>query len=415
MAHLISMPKLSDTMEEGGISSWLVKEGQSFQEGDPLLAIETDKATVEYVSPYSGTLLKILAPEGKACKLQEPIAVYGDKGESFDLAELLKAADKGKTSAKKEAPKPVSAPSPSTAAVPAAPANPPTNTRVKASPLAKKMAQEQGLDLSKLIGSGPNGRVVARDLSALEGTSMASHSSKVVVSREDRKIPHSMMRKTIAKRLLAAKNEAPHFYLTVSANMESIMAWREELNASKEVRDGLSPKISLNDLFLMTVSRALRLHPEINSSWQEDFILQYGSVNVAFAVALPSGLITPVLFHSDTLGVREIAKLSKELGEKAKQGSLKPEEYNGGTFTVSNLGMTKVEEFTAIINPPQACILAVGRTQRVPHVDDAGNIVPQYRMKMTMSCDHRVVDGMVGAKFLETLIRFLEQPLNMLA
>ncbi len=177
---------------------------------------------------------------------------------------------------------------------------------------------------------------------------------------------------------------------------------------------GRLPKVSVNDLLLMTTSKALRQHPAINASWQEDFILQYGSVNISFAVALPSGLITPVLFNSDTLGVRDIARLTKELGERAKKGELKPEEYAGGTFTISNLGMTKVEEFTAIINPPQACILAVGQTQHVPHVRDDGSIIAQQRVKMTLSCDHRVVDGMVGAKFLETLITYLENPLTML-
>ena len=406
MANLITMPKLSDTMEEGGIASWFVKEGQSFNEGDPLVGIETDKATVEYMSPYEGTLLKILVPEGKSCKLSEPIAVYGEKGETFDLNALIKkVSPKGERGALEGArEKPVSS------EVERSPLQK-ENTRVKASPLAKKIAKTQGLDLNSLLGTGPNGRIIAKDLEQVQTRTVLARSTHTT----DVKIPHSMMRKTIAKRLLIAKNEAPHFYLTVSANMENMLAWREDLNRHKDVVSGKMPKVSVNDLFILTVSKALRQHPEINSSWQEDCILQYGSVNVAMAVALPSGLITPVLFNSDTLGIREIARQSKVLGEKAKRGELKPEDYQGGTFTVSNLGMTKVEEFTAIINPPQSCILAVGQTQKVPHVDDRGQLIVQSRVKMTLSCDHRVVDGMVGAKFLETLINFLEQPLSMLS
>lgn len=421
MAQIITMPKLSDTMEEGGISSWLVKEGQSFEEGAPLLAIETDKATVEYASPYSGTLLKILAPEGKACKLQEPIAVFGEKGETFNLDELLKGS--GKTPAPAPAPEKKSddtpkqsSPEPKKEKVPTptvqeeTSSHDPHDQRAKASPLAKKMAKEQGIDLASLAGSGPNGRIVARDVKA-----SPTRSAQAVQSREDRKIPLNMMRKTIAKRLLAAKNEAPHFYLTVSANMEKILRWREDLNAHKDVVSGNAAKVSVNDLLILIVSKALRLHPVVNSSWHDDYILEYGSVNVAFAVALPNGLITPVVFGSDSLGIREIARLTKELGEKAKKGALKTEEYLNGTFTISNLGMTKIEEFTAIINPPQSCILAVGRTQAVPHVDENRQIVIQDRMKMTLSCDHRVVDGMTGAKFLETLVDFLENPLAMLS
>jgi len=408
MASLITMPKLSDTMEEGGIASWLVKEGQAFEEGQPLLAIETDKATVEYASPYSGTLLKILVPEGKSCKLKDPIAVYGEKGEKFDLDELLKGTAKEtpkKHAEKKEEKKPEP--------VAAAPVEHATQAehRTKASPLAKKMAKEKGISLESLLGTGTNGRIVAKDIE----TGVSRPSTQSGQQLADQKIPLSMMRKTIAKRLLAAKNEAPHFYLTVSANMEKVLQWREDLNSHKDVASGKLAKVSVNDILIMTVSKALRLHPEINSSWQEDYILQYASVNLAFAVALPTGLITPVVFNSDTLGVRDIARRSKELGERAKKGDLKPEEYNGGTFTVSNLGMTQVEHFTAIINPPQSCILAVGKTQRVPHVNESGDIIAQHRMKMTLSCDHRVVDGMVGAKFLETLIRYLENPLNMLS
>lgn len=413
MAELITMPKLSDTMEEGGISEWLVKEGENFEEGDPLLSIETDKATLEYPSPFSGTLLKIIAKEGQSCQLQEPIAVFGEKGESFDLEALLKTT---KTSAKKEVPakektekkETVSAEA-TTTAVETTQAAPPvrTNTRIKASPLAKKIAKSKNIDLNTLLGTGPHGRIIAKDLEGLS-------SGMRKVQRQDVKVPHSMMRKTIAKRLLSAKNDAPHFYLTVSANMESMIQWRTALNKQKAVLSGEAPKVSINDLLIFTVSKALAKHPEVNSSWQDDGILQYGNVNVAFAVALPSGLITPVIFQSDSLPIHDIARQSKALGAKAKKGELQPEDYAGGTFTISNLGMTLIEEFTAIINPPQSCILAVGQTKKVPHVDENGNLVVQERMKMTLSCDHRVVDGMVGAKFLETLVSYLETPVLMM-
>jgi pyruvate dehydrogenase E2 component (dihydrolipoamide acetyltransferase) len=227
-----------------------------------------------------------------------------------------------------------------------------------------------------------------------------------------------MMRKTIAKRLLAAKNEAPHFYLTVSANMTRANEWRERLNAeaAKAAKSGGDvAKVSVNDLVIMAVARSLRLHPMVNASWQGDTILMNGPVHVAMAVALPEGLVTPVIRDTDRLGVREIARQSRDLATRAKDGKLGNNDYMGGTFTISNLGMFGIEEFTAIINPPQACILAVGATQVVPAVDDKGAVVAQARMKMTMSCDHRVVDGASGAQFLKTLVGYLEDPLNMLA
>jgi pyruvate dehydrogenase E2 component (dihydrolipoamide acetyltransferase) len=223
-----------------------------------------------------------------------------------------------------------------------------------------------------------------------------------------------MMRKTIAKRLVAAKSQAPHFYLTVSADMTQAIAWRQQLNAHPKVGDGTWVKISMNDLVLFAAARALRLHPTVNASWQEDAIVQHGAVHVAMAVALPTGLITPVLTNADQLGIRRLSEAAKALGKKAHKGELTAKEYEGGTFTVSNLGMTLVEEFTAIINPPQAAILAVGCIKKVPVVTAQETLGIQSRMKMTLSCDHRVIDGMVGAQFLETLVGYLEQPTQML-
>jgi pyruvate dehydrogenase E2 component (dihydrolipoamide acetyltransferase) len=422
MATIIEMPKLSDTMEEGGIASWLKKEGQEIAEGEALLEIETDKATMEYASPEEGILLKILLPAGKTAALNEPIAVVGLKGESFDLAALLAKRKKAPARAGHEALSRETADKPGSSTPPQEAASTGTgqsNARIKASPLARKIAKDRGLDISSLRGSGPNGRVVMKDVgSAPVGRSgdlsaPRISSDPVPSAPEDQIIPLSMMRKTIAKRLLAGKNEAPHFYLTVSANMEQVLGWRRDLNAAKGVAEGQLPKVSVNDIIIMAVSRALRMHPIVNSSWNGDSIIQHGKIHVCMAVALPTGLVTPALRNVDQLGLRQIAEQTKFFGEKARNGQLTNDDFKDGTFTVSNLGMTGIEEFTAIINPPQACILAVGKTMLQPWVSEKGDIIAQNRMKMTMSCDHRVVDGMVGAKFLETLVGFLESPLMM--
>jgi pyruvate dehydrogenase E2 component (dihydrolipoamide acetyltransferase) len=284
------------------------------------------------------------------------------------------------------------------------------NGRVKASPLAKKIAADKGINIASIVGSGPSGRVVAKDLDgATSGSGMGY--ARAVPSGEDRVIANSMMRKTIAKRLLAGKNEAPHFYLTVSADMTRMNDWRARLNKDA---DKTGVKVSVNDLVIMAVAKALVKHPDVNASWQGESIIEYGNVHVAMAVALPTGLVTPVIRHADQLQIRDIAHTSRDLATKAKDGKLANEDYSGGTFTISNLGMLGVEEFTAIINPPQAAILAVGATIPTPAVDAKGQVVVQPRMKMTMSCDHRVIDGAMGAQFLQTLVSYLEDPLNML-
>ena len=419
MAEVIYMPKLSDTMEEGGIANWLKSEGDQVDEGDALVEIETDKATQEYESPEEGVLLKILAEAGRTYALGAPIAVVGEKGEDVDLSALVQATP----AAASPAPEPAaSAPAadPAPAAAPAAaqaPAAAPTVThatpggRVKASPLARKVAADRGIDLNQVAGSGPAGRIVLKDVESAKSTPTAVP-GVAAPSMADVQIPNTMMRKTIAKRLLAGKNDAPHFYLTVSADMTKMNAWRKRLNA--DAGDGI-PKVSVNDLIILACAKALRRHPECNAAWSDDAITRFGNVHVAMAVALPEGLITPVVRHTDTLGVREVARQTKELGRRAKGGELTADDYTGGTFTVSNLGMFGIEEFTAIINPPQAAILAVGTTQVVPWVNDDGDIVACPRMKMTMSCDHRVIDGALGAQFLQTLVAYLEDPLMMMA
>ena len=419
MAQLIVMPKLSDTMEEGAVANWLKKEGESIDEGQDLVEIETDKATMAYASSAEGVVLKILLEPKKTAPLGAPLCVIGNKGEVFNLEEMLAKAGGSKSPASAPAAKPAVAPTtvakPNVAAAPqkssgqAAVVEPLAQGRVKASPLAKKIAADRGINLSAVAGSGPSGRVVVRDLEGV--ASGAAAVSRVLRSGEDRTIPNSMMRKTIAKRLLAGKNEAPHFYLTVSADMTRMNEWRARLNKDSE-KTGV--KVSVNDLVIMAVARALRKHPEINSSWQGESIIEFGNVHVAMAVALPTGLVTPVIRHTDQLSIKEIAQMSRDLAVRAKDGKLGNEDYAGGTFTISNLGMFGIEEFTAIINPPQAAILAVGATIASPSVDQKGQLVVQPRMKMTMSCDHRVIDGAMGAQFLQTLVSYLEDPLNML-
>ena len=398
-------------MEEGGISEWFKKEGDFVEEGEPLLAIETDKATMEYNSPEEGFLLKILVPAGGTAALKTAIAVTGEKGEAPDYEQLLQAgpapADpRGLDNARlKPAPEGV-LPSSVSRSGPGS-----VGGRLRASPLAKKLAAGRNLDLQKIQGSGPLGRIIQRDVEAFVPAPVADGG----IVGHDEVIPHPMMRKTIAKRLTAGKNDAPHFYLTASADMGAILSWRSDLNGEAGVKEGRLPKVSVNDLLIQAAARALRQHPELNASWGEEEITRYGRVDVCMAVALEGGLLTPVLRHADRLAAREIAEQTKSLAARAREGSLSIDEYTGGTFTISNLGMTKVEHFTAIINPPQACILAVGAVRAVPWVDDSGQIVVRRRMQMTLSCDHRLVDGMMGARFLETLILYLENPLRMIS
>jgi pyruvate dehydrogenase E2 component (dihydrolipoamide acetyltransferase) len=429
MANVVEMPKLSDTMEEGAVASWLKKEGDTVDEGGALCEIETDKATMEYQSPFGGVLLKIIAQPGKTMALNTPIAVIGKKGESFDLEALIAKSGAPKApapstpaakptpvaSAPKAAPAPV-APAARVAAPVAVPASAPAPTsggRIKSSPLARRMAAASNVNLAGVAGSGPGGRIVMRDIEAAvaRGGSGGGGGFAPLAPREDQTIPVTLMRKTIAKRLLAGKNDAPHFYLTLSVNMGQMLQWRQMLN---DAAGESGVKVSVNDLIIFAAARALRRHPEVNASWQGENIIQYGAVHMCVAVALPTGLVTPVIRNADQLNIRDIAAASRNLAQRAKAGQLANEDYAGGTFTISNLGMFGIEEFTAIINPPQAAILAVGATIATPAVDAKGNVVVEQRMKVTMSCDHRVIDGAMGAAFLKTLTAYLEQPLMMM-
>jgi pyruvate dehydrogenase E2 component (dihydrolipoamide acetyltransferase) len=418
MAEIIEMPRLSDTMTEGVIAKWHKKVGDQIRPGDLLAEIETDKATMEFEAPIGGALLYIGAPEGKPIPIGAPIAIIGKPDE--DISALLNrgaspAPPESITSPTPARPQPAATPPPpakAPARVPASPAlgAPPAETRLKASPLARSMAQKAGIDLHQVHGTGEGGRIIRRDVEAYLSHAVATRpvaTPAQPAAAPYQEVPLSQMRKTIARRLTASMQEAPHFYLTRAVSMEAAATWREKLNA-------LSPhKISFNDLIIKAVAMALRKYPYLNAAWMGDHIRLYQEIHIGFAVAVEEGLIVPVLRHADRKGLSEIAAETVLLAQKARERKLAPEEYTGSTFSISNLGMFGIEEFTAVINPPEAAILAVGAIQPTPVVKD-GQVVVERRMRVTLSCDHRVVDGATGAAFLETFTQLLEEPARLL-
>ncbi len=422
MAVVIDMPKLSDTMEEGVIVKWNVKEGDSVSSGDIIAEVETDKATMDVEVFDGGTVLKILAQEGDAIPLGGKIAIIGEKGE--DIAGLIEGGEQKET--KTEPAEEKKAPAEKAGSKKdfdplfgdlngvdksAKKSVSQEDGRIKASPLARKMAQEEGIDIHKVQGSGPNGRIIKRDIESYDDSASTSVSapaaSAPVSTAVSQDIKISQMRKTIARRLAESKFTSPHYYETIDIDMRNVVQTRAKLNEISEV------KISFNDFVIKACSVALKQHPAINSSWLDDIIRQHGDIHIAMAVAIDDGLITPVIRNVDQKGLQQIAKESKELAGKARDRKLQPEEWEGSTFSVSNLGMFGIDEFTAIINPPNACILAIGSIRDVPIVDN-GEIVPGKQMKVTLSSDHRIVDGAQAASFLGTLKNLLENPMGML-
>lgn len=414
MAEVINMPHLSDTMTEGVVSVWHKKVGDTVKSGEILADIETDKATMEFESYYDGVLLHIAVPEGKAVPVDALLAIIGKKGE--DISGLLQAAGtkEGKKEEGKEVKEVKEAKEAGTqkrvaeaapAAVVAAPVSTATasvraNGRVKASPLARRLAQEKGIDLRFVRGTGDDGRVVKQDIENYRG------GTAPMGLQEERytEVAVSQMRKTIARRLAESKFSAPHFYLTINVDMANAMAAREAINKS------IAPdKISFNDLVIKAAAAALKRHPKVNSSWLGDRIRYNEHIHIGVAVAVDEGLLVPVVRFADTKPLRAIGAEVREYAQRAKAKKLQPADWEGSTFTISNLGMFGIDEFTAIINPPDACILAVGAINAVPVVKD-GAIVPGHVMKLTLSCDHRVVDGATGAAFLQTLQGMLENP-----
>ncbi len=411
MAEVIRMPKMSDTMTEGVIVAWLKKEGDAIKPGDILAEVETDKATMELENYVKGTLLYIGIKEGEAVPVDAVIAIVGQPGEDFKslLSEQPKASAGSEASKPAEEPKnetPVALP-----AVTSAPAAVSNNGRVFASPLAKKMAEEKGIDINAIAGSGENGRIVKRDVENFKGSAAsvgATAVSNSIFGKESfEEIPVSQMRKTIAKRLGESKFSAPHFYLTMEINMDNAVAARARINEYAEV------KVSMNDIIVKAASIALRKHPQVNSSWLGDKIRFNHHIHIGVAMAVEEGLLVPVVKFADHKSLSQISAEVKTYSEKAKTKKLQPADWEGNTFTISNLGMFGIEEFTAIINPPDACILAVGSVKETVIVEK-GQMRAGQVMKVTLSCDHRVVDGVVGSKFLQTLKELLEEPVKLL-
>lgn len=400
MAEIITMPRLSDTMTIGTVAKWHKKIGDKVSEGDLLAEIETDKATMEFESFQEGHLLYIGVSEGKEAPVDSILAILGEKGE--DITALV--SSNGKAEAKKDEPKAPIAETKETKTEVSTAQTSQDQGRVKASPLAKKIAEDKGVSLSQVQGSGEGGRIVKRDL---ENISAASATPTSIRSQEDRVVSVTQMRKTIARRLAESKFSAPHFYLTMEIDMT------EAVNQRKMMVEKHGVKFSFNDLIIKACALALRNHPAINSSWLGDSIRFNGNINIGVAVAVEDGLLVPVVRNADQKGVIQIGDEVRVLATKAKEKKLQPAEWEGNTFTISNLGMFGIDEFTAIINPPDACILAVGGISQKPIVANNG-IVIGHIMKVTLSCDHRVVDGATGAQFLQEVKRYLETPLSMI-
>ena len=417
MAEVILMPKLSDTMTEGVVAEWHKKVGDDVESGELLAEIETDKATMEFESFYDGKLLHIGVEKGDAAPVNNILAIIGEEGDDVDKIiaenqpdendddkdEKEKADDKKKEDSKES--------ESTSSSSKKGGSSDRKDGRIFASPLAKKLAKEKDIELADVEGSAENGRIVKRDIenyTPSEKSSTATTATRGATMEEsytDENV--SQMRKTIAKRLAESKFTAPHFYLTLEIDMDNAMAARKSVNAQDDV------KVSFNDMIIKACSVALHKHPAVNSAWMEDKIRKNDHVHIGVAVAVEEGLLVPVVRFADTKGLMQIGSEVREYAKKAKDKKLQPEDWEGNTFTISNLGMYNIEEFTAIINPPDSCIMAIGAIKQVPVVKE-GAVVPGNIMKVTLSCDHRVVDGVKGSEFLNTFKSYMENPMMML-
>lgn len=412
--EVITMPRLSDTMEEGTVATWLKKVGDTVKEGDILAEIETDKATMEFEAFYAGTLLHIGIQEGESAPVDSLLAIIGDK--DADVNQAIAAAT---ATSQEVVPAPVEAPkaqeTPTPAATPvaapvkaAAPAPVPvknTSGRVIASPLAKKLAEERGIQIANVPGSGDGGRIIKRDIENYQATGSVAAMPQGIESSEE--VPNNQMRKTIAKRLAASKFNAPHYYLSVEFNMENAMAFRQQYNSVPDT------KISFNDIVVKATAKALKQHPQVNSRWHDDKIVKNHHVHMGVAVAVEDGLVVPVVKFADELSLPQIGAQVKDYASRARDKKLTPAEMDGSTFTISNLGMFGIETFTSIINQPNSAILSVGAIVEKPVVKNRA-IVIGHTMKLTLACDHRSVDGATGSLFLQTLKGYIENPVTML-
>ncbi len=464
----VTMPRLSDTMEEGTIASWLKKPGEAVSRGDVIAQIETDKATMDLTAFESGTLQEILAPEGTTVAIGQPVARIGDQGSASSPAarassppgaEATESVEPETPEANDnvgEAPDPVAPPAeqPTTPAQPETPARrepparsqpaaqpeaagpprPSANGKTRASPVARHIAAEHGLDLSRIEGSGPRGRVIRADVEAALAAqspeadgradaaapdteappeppaSAGQAAAPTAVSADDERVPLSQMRRTIARRMAESTRTVPHFFLTTTVDATELVALRKQI---LEQLGEDSPRISLNDMLVKGVALAIRKFPDVNVSFAEDSLIRHAHVNIGIAVATERGLIVPVVRDADQKTLSQIARETRDLAERANAGKLQPADYSGGTFTVSNLGMFGVEQFNAVINPPEAGILAVGAVRREP-VEHAGEIAVRERLSLTLSVDHRALDGAAGARYLQALKALLEKPMLLL-
>lgn len=431
MPKFIEMPKLSDTMNEGTLAKWMINEGETIKIGQVVADIETDKATMEYASPFEGKVLKLIVATGQKVPLSSPLAVIleEDEEEPASLDDLIAAAKnkgggaakvtpdapaRGATGASTGLKLPPGAPSHRRAA-PAAAAN---GVRVKASPLAKKVAAERGVDLARLTGTGPGGRIVLFDVENAPAGGAGGSAAKAMptirptAGPDDERVPVSGMRAIIADRLLASKTQIPHFYLNIEVDAAPLMQFRAHLNATNEKTGG--KKYTVNDFILKAVVRAAQAVPAVNAAWDGDTVVKFKHVGLSVAIAVEDGLVTPVIKDADTKTLIQISEAVKDLAARSKAKKLTPDEFAGGTITVSNLGAFGIDQFSAIINPPQAAIISVGSIRNVPVVGEKGAIVAGQRMWIGLSGDHRVVDGAVAATYLAELRKLVENPALML-
>jgi pyruvate dehydrogenase E2 component (dihydrolipoamide acetyltransferase) len=441
MATIVELPRLSDTMEEGVVAEWRVKVGDKIKRGQVIADIETDKATMEFESFDAGIVLELVAKPGEVLPIGSPIAVFGKKGEN--AAEALSSHGGASAGKKPEAPRESASPAPAPVPVPAStptasaaatPAAAPVaaaveDGRIPASPIARKLAREAGIPLSAISGTGPHGRVVKSDVEAAAkgggsastggaGAVLAAPSSfssevdafgRPYAKRADTPQTLTLMRRTISKRMVQSQQQVPHFYVTIEIEMDEAAKLRQQLNLAVD-----GTKVSFNDLVVAAAAAALRVHPEVNAHWTDAGIVHYGNIDIGMAVAVDGGLIVPVVRNAEQKSLPALSRETRSLGKRAKTKSLKPEEMSGSTFSVSNLGMFGVHEFSAMVNPGEGAILAVGAVADGPAVRD-GELVVRKLMRATLSCDHRVVDGALGARYLQTLKTILEQPMRLFA
>jgi len=413
MAETINMPKLGFDMAEGTLVRWVKQIGENINKGDVLAEIETDKATVEVESPASGVVLQQIVDEGSVVPINAPIAVVGEEGEEVKDIPAVDSEEKKEAKAEEK-----SAPQTQLEAAPAQQASTaPEGDRIKASPLAKKVARDKNVDLASVQGTGPGGRIVRKDVeSAAEsgapsaaGRPMPQPTYQINVTQEDKTIQTTKLRQAIGRRLVESKQTVPHFYVTHEYKMETLMDMRKQANAA--LPDG--EKLSVNDFILKAVALTLRQFPNLNATIRGNEVIQFGHVNVGVAVTVPGGLMTVVVKDTDLKTLRQISAEVKTMAGRARDGKVKPEDVDGSTFSTSNLGMYDVEDFIAIINPPEAAILAISSAREVPVVEN-GEVKPGWRMKATVSVDHRVSDGAEAAQFMQRLAEFLENPVAML-